>query len=380
MRHESKTFFIPLNKYLPTIENGSKLLSDEPWRVVMITTKKSTKIEISASLIPTCLQVGVALGVDSISLQRWAESIDLDTLETERIDYTWVVELIDVIRKQSGRSDIAFLLGEAFGFHFSPVVSTYLSSLDTLRTLLIDLDLVKDYFSRQFDVQVVELPDVVKVSMQMQQAETLYLAADPAAVLAVAGIMMFCRKQLSLLLARETVIEAFHFRHARPDNIGDYERYLNAPLCFDSDYDGFVLPVSLLDQPLRGALPLLNIKARQRMQKAASPLYAPQSLAEKILDAFATHHRLLSLPLVATAEYFNVSERTLQRKLRSESLTFFELQEDAKKVIAAALLKEGLSAETVADRLGFSDRRSFCRAFKRWYDETPSAYRVRELG
>lgn len=369
---------MPPNKYLPTTENGSKLAITRTMLIAMTATKKTSEIEISASLIPTCLQVGVALGIEPGHLQEWADKIDLDSLETGRIDYMHAMALIDLIRQRSGRSDVVFLLGEAFGFHFSPAVSTYLSSLDSLRTLLADLDLVKDFFSRHFDIDVQEIHDVVRLRLVLEDRED-FSREDPAASVAATGILVFCQKLISSLLAGDKVIEAFHFRQPPPDNLEDYCRYFRAPLNFNSSFDGLVLPVRWLDQPLRGALPSLNSKARQHMQSMASPLHAPTSLAEKILSAFTAHHDLLHQPIGATAYHFNISERTLQRKLRAEDITFFELQEQAKKDVAGLLLKAGHSAESVADRLGFSDRRSFCRAFKRWFGMTPSIYRARML-
>ena len=39
-----------------------------------------------------------------------------------------------------------------------------------------------------------------------------------------------------------------------------------------------------------------------------------------------------------------------------------------------------VDVEGVSERLGFSDRRSFTRAFTRWSGISPSAYRKRALG
>lgn len=68
--------------------------------------------------------------------------------------------------------------------------------------------------------------------------------------------------------------------------------------------------------------------------------------------------------------------RTLQRRLQDEGLQFSEVRERARHAIAAAWLADPRqNLETIAERLGFSDRRSFTRAFTRWSGQSPSMYR-----
>ncbi|MCW2483907.1 helix-turn-helix domain-containing protein [Candidatus Symbiopectobacterium sp. NZEC135] len=42
---------------------------------------------------------------------------------------------------------------------------------------------------------------------------------------------------------------------------------------------------------------------------------------------------------------------------------------------ARRLLRSGVTTEHIAERLGFSDERSFRRAFKSWCGSSPSDYR-----
>lgn len=333
------------------------------------------RFEIAASLIPVCVQVGVELGVDAACLQRYIDRIELDDLETETVDYRLVLELVDLIAARSGRDDIEFLLGEAFSFHFSPSVSTYLNSVASLRALVKDLDMVRLFFSRHFTVHITELRDAMQLEIHF--SDDAGVAPDPRVRrLASAGILMFCQKLLEKLLGQEGVIGLFCLSYPAPDNQAAYERHLKAPVRFGCPVTGFRISPRLLDIPLRGGMPSLNSKARQRMQILLGNKEKASSLVGQIGIAFQKDNRLLSQPLEATAEFFNISERTLQRRLQHEGITFFELQEEAKKQMAEAWLREGLSAETVSDRLGFSDRRSFCRAFKRWTGCTPSRFRT----
>jgi len=69
---------------------------------------------------------------------------------------------------------------------------------------------------------------------------------------------------------------------------------------------------------------------------------------------------------------------SLRRRLSEEGVNFRDLCHTAKNDRAKFLLKQGLSVPEVAERLGFSDFRSFTRAFKSWNETTPRSFRLSE--
>jgi AraC-like DNA-binding protein len=77
----------------------------------------------------------------------------------------------------------------------------------------------------------------------------------------------------------------------------------------------------------------------------------------------------------AVAQRACVSVATLRRRLQAEGLPAFrELRNRALSQAARMLLESRTSPSAVAEQLGFSDLRSFSRAFKRWTGLTPAAY------
>jgi len=77
---------------------------------------------------------------------------------------------------------------------------------------------------------------------------------------------------------------------------------------------------------------------------------------------------------VATA--LGISSRTLHRKLKAEGVTFSDITDAWQHRQACVLLRdERLSIEQVAERTGYSDVSNFNRAFRRWTQLTPAAYR-----
>jgi AraC-like DNA-binding protein len=81
--------------------------------------------------------------------------------------------------------------------------------------------------------------------------------------------------------------------------------------------------------------------------------------------------------LTKIAEKLNVSERTLARNLRAEGFSFSEILQQKKQDLACYyLLETDDSITNIALNLGFKDASNFNRAFQRWYQTTPSEFRL----
>lgn len=78
----------------------------------------------------------------------------------------------------------------------------------------------------------------------------------------------------------------------------------------------------------------------------------------------------------ALAKHFNVSSQTLRRKLRAEGCAYPQIKDDIRRDIAIEKLRaDTLSISQIARSLGFSESRSFTRAFKKWTGYSPSHYK-----
>lgn len=83
-----------------------------------------------------------------------------------------------------------------------------------------------------------------------------------------------------------------------------------------------------------------------------------------------------SVSLEAAAIELGTTPRTLQRSLGRRDICFRALVEQSRFEIAGALLRETeLKIQEIASGIGYSTPSAFARAFTRWANCTPRAYR-----
>lgn len=76
----------------------------------------------------------------------------------------------------------------------------------------------------------------------------------------------------------------------------------------------------------------------------------------------------------------NLSERTLRRRLASQSQSLRSLHDATRYERTRDLLQNsGLTMAEVAGLVGYSDARAFRRAFERWSSVLPADFRARAL-
>jgi AraC-like DNA-binding protein len=80
------------------------------------------------------------------------------------------------------------------------------------------------------------------------------------------------------------------------------------------------------------------------------------------------------------ASSINVSQRSLQRKLKQQGVSFTRLLENTRRELSMQYVRNPQhSLNEVAFLLGFAEPSNFSRAFKRWYGRSPSQFRQDSL-
>jgi AraC-like DNA-binding protein len=111
---------------------------------------------------------------------------------------------------------------------------------------------------------------------------------------------------------------------------------------------------------------------RRRMEDARDDLSTRARIENTLLELLPSGRTQID----DVASELAVSRRSLQRRLSEEGTTWLDVLNSARMRLAQHYLKNTtLSAAEVSFLLGFEDPNSFFRAFRRWTDATPEAWR-----
>jgi len=200
--------------------------------------------------------------------------------------------------------------------------------------------------------------------------------SSDAARVAQSVFIFHAIQQLWWLSGRRFPLKQVDMTHSSILGSDETPRLLNAHCRYGQPQTRVVFDARWLDLPvvqnrdalrtlLRAAPDSLLIRHRERATLAAQ---VRSHLRRALPQA--------SLPLAEVARVMNMTEATLNRRLRDEGTTFQDIKDKLRCDESVRFLEStGLSVSEIADALGFSEPATFCRAFKKWTGVAPGQYR-----
>lgn len=135
------------------------------------------------------------------------------------------------------------------------------------------------------------------------------------------------------------------------------------------------LPRALLDQPCLSADPAAHEATCRECEETMRALQA-ESLTERVRQRLRAVDAGDYPTLEALADEWQMSSRTLMRKLQQEGTRFQALLDEARQGAALWYLQHTqASIEEVASRLGYQDTSNFSRTCRRWFGAAPHELR-----
>ena len=128
------------------------------------------------------------------------------------------------------------------------------------------------------------------------------------------------------------------------------------------------------------ALNILSHLGRAASDIHTNPMKAEEpELLEQVLS-YIELHLSERLTLGDIAHHFFVSESTITQTFRKKiGVSFYRCVTQRRLIAAKALIERGITMESVAESVGFSDYSSFFRAFKQEFGISPRQYRKMHL-
>jgi AraC-like DNA-binding protein len=136
------------------------------------------------------------------------------------------------------------------------------------------------------------------------------------------------------------------------------------------DYSAAVLPITLNSENLPNPRAIYSLVA-EFVKGSAERSEQQIAYAEQVVEML----RLEMLGEDLVAQKLGMSTRSLRRHLVREGTSFRALSDNARNDRAKKMIHSGIPFDAIAEKLGYADERSFRRAFLRWNEVTPSAFR-----
>lgn len=182
-------------------------------------------------------------------------------------------------------------------------------------------------------------------------------------------------KSFEMLTGKSIQFLEMHFQYPEPEYVSLYQEMFNCPLYFSADENIVVMSNDILNVPILQANSL-SIAAAERMCinfMQSNPIiedmemYVRQLMVEQE-DVFPDEELI--------ADKLNITSRTLRNKLALLGTSFRKIADSIRKKHATKYLQQkSFTMNEIAEKTGYSDARSFRRAFKKWTGTTPDKYR-----
>lgn len=325
-------------------------------------------------------------GVDLAGMFR-DEGIDVGSLhpETATIQREAMQRImqrcVDQTRQQGNGLHFPIVLGESFAFEYLSDIETFITTSATLRDATRSLEWIPPLVNPFMGFSLAEHGSQARLVLQYNHTD----ATPDTTWHFTEAVFTTTIKFSRLLLGPEGLTGKVTLRHARHANSDTVERYYQNPVEYNAQIDALWFDRTMLDRPLRGAFPVLNQLAAQRVTQQLAQRTEPHPsavdkhtapLINQITQLFVSRPVMLGLGLDGLADALGIHARTLQRRLKDLGDSHSNIQDRVRYQLAQQwLLNEALSIEDISEQLGFSDRRSFTQAFTRWSGQTPSQFR-----
>ena len=186
-------------------------------------------------------------------------------------------------------------------------------------------------------------------------------------------LMVFIIHELDGLLFEKIKPLAVCFPYVINDQ-AEYERVLRCKPSKSRNQLSIHFDGKFWQEPILSASYELHTFLLQKVN-AYSSRDKTETFTDRIYHYLMTNAYLGTLSLEDVASNFNVTTRSVQRRLQDEGATFQQLSDTVRKSLALHYMEAGKHpVKEIAIMLGYNELSAFSRAFKRWTGKAPTNY------
>lgn len=325
--------------------------------------------QIRAITLYSYPDVAAALGIDGNQLLARAgiSRPSLDEPES-RLPAEACIRLLEKAAELSGCDSFGIRMAQCRSFESLGGIALLLERLSTLGEVLSVISDLRRHVS-----------DVLYVSLeQVEYSAIVTFDVIPPLGRIQAADLTVGLGHLTLTGATRGrwVPETVHFTRPVPNDRKTFERFFQAPLEFNSTFNGFSFSGDDLNMPL----PLANAMMAHHAKRMLGLVNLP-SLTSPVSD-HARHSIALLLSsgnasLDKIAANLSKTPRGLQRDLQAEGNKFGQLLNEVKRDVAQKLLAgSGDSVSSISEALGYAALPAFTRWFEHEFGLPPTRWRT----
>lgn len=311
-----------------------------------------------------------------ISHQRWLQGSPYQCIDNSMLDamvnYDVLHNLVIKAIELSNNPALGILVGHRLTLQSHGILGYALMNSKNIESAA---QLLEQYISLRFPLinvknQYQDEQFIIELNERFPLNEIRNLVLD-AILIAIKSALDQLMPQLKKHITISFPYGMTHDKH--------YDSLKDCQLLFSTSSARLSIPSSLMLK----TIPLANLAAF----KEAEILCAKEL---KTLNQASAYKSKVKQKLLANSEnfpsqaimasLFNMTSRTLHRRLVNEGTCYRDILEDVKETLAISYLTNtNMTIKEISYFLGYEDDRNFSRAFRRWQGLSPSQYRLDQM-
>lgn len=334
----------------------------------MVVQSSLSKGTISIALVHEALSAAYAKGLNTqIILNKAGIPAELLMSPKARVPVTTYAQLW--IELANAMND------EFFGMDSHPMrrgsyklLTKLVSTAETLQKALYD---ILKFFNFVLDDMHGEL---------IREQEKAYLVIhdheQPKRMFTYATFLILVHGLMCWLVDQRIGLNTIMVRCAKPNDIQDYLVRFGEDIQFNAEINRVEFDAHYLDIKIKKDKKALYDFLEQTPQNLLVRFKNENALSVLIRRYLLKLHPAQWPELKDVAHQLNISEATVQRRLKHEGVSYQQIKNEIRCDIAVQRLsKTNDSIQDISEDLSFHDPSAFHRAFKKWTGVSPGAYR-----
>ncbi|WP_017388086.1 AraC family transcriptional regulator [Acinetobacter calcoaceticus] len=338
----------------------------------MVVQSSLSKGTISIALVHEALGAAYAKGLNTqIILNKAGIPAELLMSPKARVPVTTYAQLW--IELANAMND------EFFGMDSHPMrrgsyklLTKLVSTAETLEKALYDI--LKFFNFILDDLQGELIRDQQKAYLVIRDRE------QPKRMFTYATFLMLVHGLMCWLVDQRIGLNNISLRCPKPQDIQDYFVRFGEDIKFNAEINQVEFDAHYLDIKIKKDKKALYDFLEQTPQNLLVRFKNENALSVLIRRHLLKLHPEQWPELKDVAQQLNISEATVQRRLKHEGLSYQQIKNEIRCDIAVERLsKTNDSIQDISEDLSFQDPSAFHRAFKKWTGVSPGAYREAAL-